>query len=103
MFVQNLFQDYYEPTLEDNYRKCMTTVGKQSCLIDVTDTSGFNRYAFLLESELRRADAFVCMYAVDDLSSYESMDGYIKKIRLIKPNAPIILVGNKIDLESGPL
>jgi GTPase SAR1 family protein len=72
MFVQNLFQDYYEPTLEDNYRKCMTTVGKQSCLID----------------------------AMDDLSSYESMDGYIKKTRLVKPNAPIILVGNKIDLPS---
>ncbi len=99
MFVQNIFPSYYEPTLEDCYRKQYMTVDAQSCLLDITDTSGlYQVYGFLLESEMRHGDAFICMFAVNDRMSHELTGDLIKKLKLIKPEAPIVLVGNKCDI-----
>ena len=39
MFSNHIFPEYYEPTLEDVYTKVIT-VDSESCLLQVTDTSG---------------------------------------------------------------
>ena len=100
MFMQDVFQEYYEPTLENTFRKRVTIIDSQSCLVEVTDTSGFDGYEFLLESAIRNGDVFICMYAMDHHASFETMDKYIRRVKLIKPKAPILLVCNKIDLQS---
>lgn len=70
------------------------------CLIEVLDTSGlFNEYSLLLDGEIRGGDGFMCVYSVDDILSYEMVDFYMEKIRLIKPKAPVLLVSNKVDIK----
>ena len=91
-FVQNIFPEYYEPTIEDSYRKQVMTIDREACLIDILDTAGlYNEYCSLLESNLRRGDGFLCVYSVEDMRSYEMVDYYISKITLTKPKAPIVL------------
>lgn len=48
----------------------------------------------------RSGEGFICVFAVDNLASFEEFEGYIAKIRQIKDSndIPIILVGNKVDL-----
>lgn len=97
--IQNIFPDYHEPTIEDTYRKVFVPVNGESCLIEILDTSGlFSYYSILLEGKIWKGDGFMCVYSVDDLQSYEEIDIFMKKIRLIKPGAPILLVSNKIDI-----
>lgn len=43
----------------------------------------------------------MCVFAINDWRSFELVNSYISKIRLIKGNdAPIILIGNKADLRN---
>ena len=97
VFVQNMYPEYYVPTIEDNYRKQVTVDG-ESCLLNIVDTSEF--HSVLTEEEVRSGDAFICAYAVDDLHSYELIETYLVKIQLIKPHAPVVLVSTKCDLLS---
>ena len=97
--MHNIFPSCYEATLEDRFRKTITNVDGEDCLVEIIDTSGlFNEFEFFLEDEIRGGDAFVCVYAVDDFTSYEMIEHYVKKIELIKPGAPILMVCNKCDL-----
>jgi len=38
-FIQNQFMEYWDPTIQDNYRKHVVLDGKQ-CWLDITDTAG---------------------------------------------------------------
>lgn len=93
VFVQNLYPDYYEPTIEDIYRRQYVTTDGESCLLNIVDTSGEN--CVLLEQEVKCGDAFICAY---DIQSYELTENYLLKIHLIKPHAPVVLVSTKCDL-----
>ena len=94
-FTRDHFESDYIPTLEDSYRKTVY-VESESCLLDIVDTGG--GYSFS-EDQIRRADGFLCVFAINDLESFEQVSDYIKKVRLVKPDAsaPIVLVGNKTD------
>ena len=95
VFVQNLYPEHYEPTLEDVYRRQYVTVEGESCLLHIIDTAG--QHNVLLEQEVRCGDAFICAYSVDDIRSYELLEDYILKINIIKPHAPVVLVSTKCD------
>ena len=74
-------------------------VNGESCLIELLDTSGlYNEYWLLLEDEILKGDGFLCVCSIENQQSLEMIEYYIKKIRLIKPEAPILLAVNKIDL-----
>lgn len=99
MFVRNIYlsEEEYIPTIVDNYRK-QVVIDEESCLIEIIDTSGDEIYDVLLEDQLRKCDGFICVFAVDNLDSFEKASYFITKIRVVKPNnSPIILVGNKSD------
>ena len=98
MFIHHIFQEYYEPTLEDVYTKAIT-VDSETCLLQVTDTSGLvDVFMDLLDNEIRSGDGFICMYSVTDLASYDYIDYFVKKIKIFNEAAPILLVKNKCDV-----
>ena len=49
----------------------------------------------------RSGDGFICVFAIDDFRSFEQVDHYITKLRQVKSAKynPMVLVGNKADLE----
>ncbi|WAR25735.1 RAP1-like protein, partial [Mya arenaria] len=73
-FVQGIFVEKYDPTIEDSYRKQVEVDGQQ-CMLEILDTAGtstFNDLQDLREQILRVKDT---------------------------DEVPMILVGNKCDLE----
>ncbi|KAJ3128881.1 Ras GTPase [Nowakowskiella sp. JEL0407] len=73
-FIQSQFVDEYDPTIEDSYRK-QCAVDDEVALLDVLDTAGQEEYS--------------------------AMRGFYSQILRVKDrnNYPIIIVGNKCDLE----
>lgn len=49
---------------------------------------------------MRTGEGFLCVFAVDNMKSFEDAESYRAQIRRVKDSddVPIILVGNKIDL-----
>lgn len=52
-----------------------------------------------LENAIRKAHVIICVYAIDDPSSFVRVPEYwLPTIRSLGVNVPVILVGNKLDL-----
>ena len=68
------------------------------------DSAGKKEYSSFLDQYLRHGQGFIIVYSVTSRISFNFASKYREKIYLVKDmeskeSIPIILVGNKIDLE----
>lgn len=101
-FIQGNFIVKYDPTIEDSYRKQVEVSGK-ACMLDIMDTAGQEEYSALRDQYMKTGEGFILVYSITSMSSFLTADKLHQNILRIKeesPDIPILLVGNKIDLES---
>lgn len=101
--IKGHFIDEYDPTIEDAYSKSIT-VDDKVFQLDVLDTAGQEEYSAMREMYLETGEAFVVVYAVNNRDSFEGIqDTFVPLIERVKDAAakdvPIVLVGNKCDLD----
>ena len=99
-YIQNMFIDDYDPTIEDMYRK-QVTIDNETCLLDVLDTAGQEEYVSMRDSYMRTAEGFILVFSINSkLSLYETDSFYSHLLKCKDTNKiPLILVGNKCDLQ----
>jgi len=98
-FVNNIFIQEYDPTIEDTYLKNVTVDGIKK-LIEVVDTAGQEEYASMRDMWINNGDAFLLVYSIDSKSSFVHIQYIMDQITRFKgDNVPIILVGNKCDID----
>lgn len=98
--IQSHFVDEYDPTIEDSYRKqCM--IDDEVALLDVLDTAGQEEYSAMREQYMRTGEGFLLVYSITSRQSFEEIMTFQQQILRVKDKDyfPIILVGNKCDLE----
>jgi GTPase KRas protein len=100
-FVQNRWVEEYDPTIEDNFRK-QTDVDGETALFDVLDTAGQEEWKAMRDQWIRFGDGFLLMYSITNSSTFDEITRLHEHILRAKDAAkgPIVLVGNKCDLES---
>jgi len=99
-YVQHNFIDYHDPTIEDAYQQ-RTVIDGEPCLLDILDTAGQVEFTAMREQYMRGGEGFIICYSVADKHSFLEAEEYrnlILKVRAAD-NVPVILVGNKMDLE----
>jgi len=100
-FIQGNFIEKYDPTIEDSYRK-QVEIDNQACFLDIMDTAGQEEYSALRDQYMKTGQGFVLVYSITSLTSFETTQKLRTSVLRIKeetPDIPIILVGNKCDLE----
>ncbi|KAG1461995.1 hypothetical protein G6F55_003239 [Rhizopus delemar] len=104
-FIQSHFVDEYDPTIEDSYRK-QCVIDEETALLDVLDTAGQEETLFYLfcamrEQYMRNGEGFILVYSITSRLSFEEVNTFYQQIRRVKDRDffPMILVGNKCDLE----
>lgn len=55
----------------------------------------------LSDQQLEWADAFIIVYSICDRRTFSAVPKYIEVVQDTKPYVPVLLVGNKTDLEHG--
>lgn len=100
-FTQGKFLKKYDPTIEDFYHKQLDVDGSVS-MLDILDTAGQEEFSGLTNSYMQSGDGFILVYSVDAMATLEQCQKIKDRICRIKgtENVPIVLVGNKIDLET---
>ena len=128
-YVQSVFVEKYDPTIEDSYRKIIdvplswlssTTnnnhssfqsprrlgegVPSTSIILEILDTAGTDQFAAMRDLYMKNGDAFILVYSIDSLASFESLTPIVEQLLRARgctnaQNIPILLVGNKCDLE----
>jgi small GTP-binding protein len=99
-FIQGSFVEKYDPTIEDSYRKHVEIDGK-AAMLDILDTAGQEEYSAMRDSYMRTGQGFVLVYSITDPSSCEDCMTIHEQLLRSKDSdeVPLVLVGNKCDLE----
>jgi small GTP-binding protein len=85
----------------DSYRK-QCVIDEEVALLDVLDTAGQEEYSAMREQYMRTGEGFLLVYSITSRQSYEEIITFQQQILRVKDKDyfPIIVVGNKCDLES---
>jgi GTPase KRas protein len=66
----------------------------------ILDTAGEEDYQTMMDEWIKAADGFILLFAINDKESFDALKEKISRIKKNnKEKAPLILVGNKCDLE----
>ncbi|KAH0794248.1 GTPase KRas isoform X2 [Histomonas meleagridis] len=98
--VQGRFVPSYDPTIEDSYKKTIVVDGVDVTL-DILDTAGQDDFAAIRSTYMRSGQGFIVVFAVNDPTSFDSIERFQKDIRITsgKEDIPIVVCGNKCDIE----
>ena len=90
----------YEPTKADSYRKTVV-LGGSECQIDILDTAGQEDYAVVRDNYFRSGEGFLCVFSLVDRESFAGVSEIRDSVLRVKVDerTPLILVGNKSDLQ----
>src|SRR5271156_3099641 len=93
------FTDLTLPFL-DSYRK-QCVIDDEVALLDVLDTAGQEEYSAMREQYMRTGEGFLLVYSITSKQSFEEIMTFQQQILRVKDKDyfPIIVVGNKCDLE----
>ncbi|BGP58296.1 hypothetical protein JCM8202_000942 [Rhodotorula sphaerocarpa] len=106
-FVHQMFVEKYDPTIEDSYRRNVSVDGITISL-EVLDTAGQELYMSLSSMYIRGGDGFLLIFSLtsaESLSALQSVREQVERVKLAtatttssRPQIPLVLVGNKLDL-----
>lgn len=84
----------------DSYRK-QCVIDDEVALLDVLDTAGQEEYSAMREQYMRTGEGFLLVYSIASRQSFEEIQQFQQQILRVKDKDyfPIIIVGNKCDLE----
>lgn len=85
----------------DSYRK-QCVIDDEVALLDVLDTAGQEEYSAMREQYMRTGEGFLLVYSITSRQSFEEILTFQQQILRVKDKDyfPIIIVGNKCDLDS---
>ncbi len=101
--ITDNFVPEYDPTIEDDYRKAVEIDGQVERL-DILDTAGQEEYNSMRDMWYQSGEGFLLIYSITNRSTFEELDEVYKEILMAKDpipegGVPVVLVGNKCDLE----
>lgn len=100
-FVSHHFLDYHDPTIEDAYQQQAVIDGEVG-LLDILDTAGQAEFTAMRDQYMRGGEGFIICYSITDKRSFQEAAEFknlIERVRTVD-NLPIVLVGNKCDLDN---
>ena len=102
-YVSHFFSYFYNPTIEDSFRSTIE-IDNEVYPISILDTAGQEEYSSLRDSYIRSGNGFVLVYSIISKASFLEANGIREEIYRVldkdpSEHIPLVLVGNKCDLE----
>ncbi|KAF2069652.1 hypothetical protein CYY_009028 [Polysphondylium violaceum] len=101
-YVNGEFIDYYDPTIEDMYRKVIE-INNEHYMLEIMDTAGTENFLVMRDLYIRNGQGFFMVYSITAKSTFYELEAIKDQISRIKDtntcNIPMVIIGNKCDLE----
>ena len=101
--VSGHFLSSYDPTIEDSYRTTIN-VNNQDIILNILDTAGQEEFYALRDQYMRSGDGYIIVFSITSVTSFLEVNAIKEQLNIVLDSddntlIPIILVGNKCDLE----
>merc|ERR1711922_93106 len=95
-FVQGIFVEKYDPTIEDSYRKQVEVDGQQ-CMLEILDTAGTEQFTAMRDLYMKNGQGFVLVYSITAESTFNDLQDLREQILRVKDteDVPMSLVGKE--------
>ncbi|XP_064902996.1 GTP-binding protein Rit2 isoform X1 [Columba livia] len=99
-FISHRFPEYHDPTIEDAY-KTQVRIDDEPAYLDILDTAGQAEFTAMRDQYMRGGEGFIICYSITDRQSFQEAAEFKELIYRVRHtyDIPLVLVGNKIDLE----
>ncbi|OXB55411.1 hypothetical protein ASZ78_009139 [Callipepla squamata] len=99
-FISHRFPDYHDPTIEDAY-KTQVRIDDEPAYLDILDTAGQAEFTAMRDQYMRGGEGFIICYSITDRQSFQEAAEFKELIYRVRHtyDIPLVLVGNKTDLE----
>ena len=99
-FIENKFREDYKSTLGVNLLKKDMDIDKYKGIsAQIWDLGGQESFKSLRSLYLQGANGALVIYDTTNRRSFERLDEWVRDFREARGQAPILLIGNKIDLK----
>ena len=99
-YTNNTFQISNLTTTGYDMQRKIMKINDKTYKVDFHDTQGQERYRAISKNFIKNADGIILMYDITSQTSFDSITEWMDNIRKAKAEGfPIVLVGNKCDLE----
>ena len=98
-FTKNKFDETYLATIGVDYKDRIINIENKLYKLMYYDTAGEEKYKSIPKNYIKNMQGIILMYDITNKLSFDSIIDWISDVKEIKgENFPMILVGNKIDL-----
>ena len=99
-FIGQEFKDIKLSTIGQECFIKIVNINNHEIKIKIWDTAGQERYRSIAISSIRNANGVLLVYDITKMTTYETLEYWFKQIKNVLEikDTPIVLIGNKIDL-----
>ncbi|VDN04281.1 unnamed protein product [Thelazia callipaeda] len=82
-FVQGIFVEKYDPTIEDSYRKQVEVDGQQ-CMLEILDTAGTEQFTAMRDLYMKNGQGFILVYSITAQTTFSDLTDLREQILRVK-------------------
>jgi small GTP-binding protein len=100
-FVEGQFSPLHVATIGFDYKSRIITLPnfKKKVKLQIWDTAGQEKYMSVNKNLFQRVQGVILMYDITSRETFERLNIWLNIIKQMTNDIPIVLVGNKLDLE----
>ena len=100
-YIENKFRENYKSTLSVNLlKKDMNIEGYGSVSAQILDLGGQESFKSLRKLYLEGANGALVIYDMTQRKTFEKLDEWVSSFKEARGEQPLVLIGNKSDLEN---
>lgn len=96
----DVFEDESQTTVGVEFKTHIIRINNETIKLNIWDTAGQERFRSVSKAYFRNAVGAILVYAINNSNSFYELESWINELfQLSVPNAVVLLVGNKCDLQ----
>lgn len=99
-FADGRFENSHLSTIGVDFKVKEMVVDDKPVKLQIWDSAGQERFRNITASYYRNCSGILIVYDVTDHESFDRVSKWIEEVRAYVPTVPLIILGNKADLES---
>ncbi len=99
-FTENKFSESHQATIGIDVKVKNITIDNKVYKIQIFDTSGQETYKSISRNYYLRAQGILLMFDLTNKYTFQNLEKWIKEIYNVRDKIPLIIIGNKSDLEN---